>query len=116
MGVLFVPPAPMGVLTPGYFEPCNFPSFQILRDIYIYKERVVGILNVQGFIVLINEGQGIVVWEEGSLRPLVLILCFSCQGLEQKNSLDLVLGNCLDLVLVLEETLEKMKQTRPKGK
>ena len=32
-----------------------------------------GAVNVQGFFVLINEGQGFVVWEEGSLRPVVLI-------------------------------------------
>ena len=72
-----------------------------------------GVVNVQGFFVLINEGQGFVVWEEGSLRPVVLILYFSHQGLEQKNSLDLVLGNCSDLVL--EESLEKIQQTRSKG-
>ena len=28
-----------GVLTPGYFEPCNFPSFQTLRNIYTKRER-----------------------------------------------------------------------------
>ena len=70
-------------------------------------------VNVQGFFVLINEGQGFVVWEEGSRRPVVLIFYFSCQGLKQKNSLDLVSGNGLDSVL--EVPLEKMKQTRPKG-
>ena len=53
------------------------------------------------------------VQEEGSLRPVVLIFYSSHQGLKQKNSLDLVLGNGLDLVL--EESLEKIKQTRPKG-
>ena len=47
-------------------------------------------VNVQGFFMLINEGQGFVVWEEGSLRPLVLIFYSSRQGLKQKNSLDLV--------------------------
>ena len=72
-----------------------------------------GVVNVQGFFVLINEGQGFVVWEEGRLRPVVLILYCSHQGLEQKNSLDLVLGNCSDLVL--EESLEKIQQTRSKG-
>ena len=56
-------------------------------------------VNVQGFFVLINEGQGFVVWEEGSLRPEVLIFYSSHQGLKQKNSLDLVLGNGLDSVL-----------------
>ena len=72
-----------------------------------------GVVNVQGFFMLINEGQAFVVWEEGSLRPIVLIFYCSHQGLKQKNSLDLVLGNGLDSVL--EESLEKIKQTRPKG-
>ena len=62
--------------------------------------------------MLINEGQGIVVWEEGTLRPVVLIFYSSHQGLKQ-NSLDLVSGNGSDLVL--EESLEKIKQTRPKS-
>ena len=48
-------------------------------------------INVQGFFKLINEGQGCVVWEEGSLRPVVLIFYSSRQGLKQKKSLDLVL-------------------------
>ena len=51
-----------------------------------------GLINVQGFFVLINV-QGFVVWEEGSRRPVVLIFYFSCQGLKQKNSLELVSGN-----------------------
>ena len=72
-----------------------------------------GIVNVQGFFMLVNEGQGFVVWEEGSLRPVVLIFCSSHQGLKQKNSLDLVSGNGSDSVL--EESVEKIKQTRPKG-
>ena len=72
-----------------------------------------GAVNVQGFFMLINEGQGFVVWEEGSLRPIALIFYSSRQGLQQKNSLDLVSGNGLDSVL--EESLEKIKQTRPKG-
>ena len=72
-----------------------------------------GVVNVQGFFMLINEGQAFVVWEEGSLRPIVLIFYCSHQGLKQKNSLDLVLGNGSDLVL--EESLEKIKLTRPKG-
>ena len=73
-----------------------------------------GVVNVQGFFMLINEGERFVVWEEGGIRPTVLIFFyFSHQGLKQKNSLDLVLGNGLDLVL--EESLEKIKQTRPKG-
>ena len=70
-------------------------------------------VNVQGFFELINEGQRFVVWEEGSLRPVVLIFYSSRQGLKQKNSLDLVLGDGLDSVL--EESLENIKQTRPKG-
>ena len=69
------------------------------------------VVNVQGFFVLVNEGQGFVVWEEGSLRPLVLIFYSSYQGLEQ-NSLDLILRNDLDSVL--EESLEKIKQIRSK--
>ena len=72
-----------------------------------------GVINIQGLFMLINEGQAFVVWEEGSLRPIVLIFYCSHQGLKQKNSLDLVLGNGLDSVL--EESLEKIKQTRPKG-
>ena len=72
-----------------------------------------GIVNVQGFFMLVNEGWGLVVWEEGSLRPLVLIFYSSRQGLQQKNSLDLVSGN--GSYSVLEESLEKIKQTRPKG-
>ena len=58
--------------------------------------------------MLINEAQGFVVWEEGSLRPVVLIFYSSHQGLKQKNSLDLVLGNGSDSVL--EESLEKKAQ------
>ena len=45
------------------------------------------------------------VWEEGSLRPVVLIFYSSRQGLKQKN-----LGNGLDSVL--EESLEKIKEDR----
>ena len=63
--------------------------------------------------MLANQGQGFAVWEEGNLRPVVLIFYSSHQGLKQKNSLDLVLGDGLDSVL--EESLEKIKQTRPKG-
>ena len=71
-----------------------------------------GAINVQGFFVLINESQGFVVWEEGSLRPVVLIFYSSCQGLEQKNSFDLMLRNGSDSVL--EESLEKIKPTMSK--
>ena len=63
--------------------------------------------------MLVNEGQGFVVWEEGSLRPVVLIFYFSHQRLEPKNSLDLVSGKGSDSVL--EESLEKIKQTRFKS-
>ena len=69
-----------------------------------------GIVNVQGFFVLVNEGRGFVVGEKGSLRPVVLIFYSSCQNLEQKNSLDLMLRNGSDSVL--EESLEKIKQKR----
>ena len=69
------------------------------------------VVNVQGFFVLINEGQGFVVWEEGSLRPLVLIFYSSCQGLEQKNSLDLISRNGSNSVL--EESLERLKKQGP---
>ena len=72
-----------------------------------------GAVNVQGFFMLINDGQGFVVWEEESLRPIVFIFYSSLQGLKQKNSLDLVSGNGSDSVL--EESLEKIKQTRPKS-
>ena len=72
-----------------------------------------GVVNAQGFFMLINEGQGFVVWEEGSRSPVVLIFYFSHHGLKQNNSLDLVSGNDSDSVL--EESLEKIKQTRPKG-
>ena len=72
-----------------------------------------GVINIQGLFMLINEGQGFVVWEEGSLRPIALIFYSSHQGLQQKNSLDLVSGN--GSYSVLEESLEKIKQTRPKG-
>ena len=70
-----------------------------------------GLVNVQGFFVLMNV-RGFVVWEEGSLRPVVLTFYSSCQGLEQKNSLDLISRNGSDSVL--EESLEKIKQTRSK--
>ena len=72
-----------------------------------------GAVNVRGFFMLINEGQGFMVWEEGNLRLILLIFYFSRQGLKQKNSLDLVSGNGSDSAL--EESLEKIKQTRPKG-
>ena len=49
-----------------------------------------GAVNVQCFFVLINEGQGFAVLEEGSLRPIVLIFHSRHQGFKHKNSLDLV--------------------------
>ena len=66
-------------------------------------------VNVQGFFVLINEGQGFVVWEEGSLRPEVLIFYSSHQGLKQKNSLDLVSGDGPNPFL--EKTLKEIEWT-----
>ena len=68
-----------------------------------------GIVNVQGFFVLINEGQGFEVWEEGSLRPVVLIFYSSHQGLKQKNSLDLVSGDGPNPFL--EKTLKEIEWT-----
>ena len=56
----------------------------------IQKEKEMGVVNVLGFFVLVNEGRGLVGWEEGSLRPVMLIFYPSCQGLEQKNSVDLM--------------------------
>lgn len=58
-----------------------------------------GVIKVQGFFVLINEGQGFVIWDKGSLRPIVLIFYSSHQDLERKNSLDLIWGNGSDSVL-----------------
>ena len=69
-------------------------------------------VNVQGFFVLINEGQGFVVREEGSLRPEVLIFYSSHQGLKQKNSLDLVSGDGPNLFL--EKTLKEIEETGSK--
>ena len=71
-----------------------------------------GIVNVHDFFMLANEGWGLVVWEEGSLRPVMLIFHPSCQGLEQKNSADLMSRNGSNSVL--EESLEKIKQTGSK--
>ena len=71
-----------------------------------------GVVNVQGFFVLVIEGRGFAVWEEESLRPVVLIFYPSCQGLEQKNSVDLMSRNGSNSVL--EESLEKIKQTKSK--
>ena len=68
--------------------------------------------NVQGFFELINEGQRFVVWEEGSLRPVVLIFYSSRQGLKQKNSLDLVSGDGPNPFL--EETLKEIEETGSK--
>ena len=68
-----------------------------------------GVVNVQGFFMLINEGQGIVVWEEGTLRPVVLIFYSSHQGLKQKNSLDLVSGDGPNPFL--EKTLKEIEWT-----
>ena len=64
------------------------------------------------FFVLINEGQGFVVWEEGSLRPVVLIFYFCLQGFKQKNSLDLVLRDGPNLFL--EKPLKEIDRTGSK--
>ena len=69
-------------------------------------------VNVQGFFLLINEGQGFVVWEEGSLRPVVLIFYSSHQGLKQKNSLDLVSGD--GPKPFLEKPLKEIEETGSK--
>jgi len=69
------------------------------------------IVNVQGFFVWVNEGQGLVVWEKGSLWPVMLIFYSSCQGLKQKNSLDLMSRNGSNSVL--EESLERLKKQGP---
>ena len=71
-----------------------------------------GAINVQGFFVLINEGQGFVVWEEGSPRPVVLIFYSRHQGFKQKNSLDLVLRDGSNLFL--EKLLKEIEETGSK--
>ena len=58
-----------------------------------------GIIIVQGFFMLINEGQGFLVWEERSSKTIVFIFYSSLQGLKQKSSLDLASGNGLGSVL-----------------
>ena len=68
-----------------------------------------GAVNVQCFFVLINEGQGFAVWEEGSLRPIVLIFYSHCQGFKQKDSLDLVSRNGLNPFL--EKPLKEIEET-----
>ena len=71
-----------------------------------------GAVSVQGFFMLINEGQGFVVWEEGSLRPVVLIF-YSChQGFKEKNSLDLVSRDGPNPFL--EKTLKEIEETGSK--
>ena len=71
-----------------------------------------GAINVQGFFVLIDEGQWFVVWEEGSPRPIVLIFYSSHQGLKQKNSLDLVSGD--GPKPFLEKPLKEIEETGSK--
>ena len=71
-----------------------------------------GAINVQGFFVLINEGQGFVVWEEGSLRPIVLIFYSRRQGFKQKNSLDLVLKD--GPIPFSEKPLKEIEETGSK--
>ena len=68
-----------------------------------------GTVNVQGFFMLINEGHRFVVWEEGSLRPVVLVFYFCHQSFKQKNSLDLVLRDGPNLFL--EKPLKEIEET-----
>ena len=71
-----------------------------------------GAVSVQGFFMLINEGQGFVVWEEGSLRPVVLIFYSRHQGFKEKNSLDLVSRDGPNPFL--EKTLKEIEETGSK--
>ena len=71
-----------------------------------------GAVSVQGFFMLINEGQGLVVWEKGSLRPIVLIFYSRHQGFKQKNSLDLVSRDGPNPFL--EKTLKEIEETGSK--
>ena len=71
-----------------------------------------GAVSVQGFFMLINEGQGLVVWEEGSLRPVVLIFYSRHQGFKEKNSLDLVSRDGPNPFL--EKTLKEIEETGSK--
>ena len=66
-------------------------------------------LMFRAFFVLINEGHGFVVWEEGSLRPVVLVFYFCHQNFKQKNSLDLVLRDGPNLFL--EKPLKEIEET-----
>ena len=71
-----------------------------------------GVVNVQGFFMLINEGHRFVVWEEGSLRPIVLIFYSRRQGFKQKNSLDLVLKD--GPIPFSEKPLKEIEETGSK--
>ena len=71
-----------------------------------------GVIKVQGFFVLINEGQGFVIWDKGSLRPIVLIFYSHCQGFKEKNSLDLVSRDGLNPFL--EKPLKEIEETGSK--
>ena len=71
-----------------------------------------GAINVQGFFVLINEGRGFVAWEEGSLRPVLLMFYFCHQSFKQKNSVDLV--SRVGLNPFLEKPLEEIEETGSK--
>jgi len=80
---------------------------------YIYKEKEMWApLMLRVCFVLINEAQGFVVWEEGSLRPIMLIFYFCHQGFKQKNSLDLVLRDGSNLFL--EKLLKEIEETGAK--
>ena len=71
-----------------------------------------GTINVQGFFMLINEGQGFVVWEEGSPWAIVLTFYSCCQSFKQKNSLDL--GSRDGPNPFLEKTLKEIEETGSK--
>ena len=71
-----------------------------------------GAINVQGFFMLISEGQGFVVPEGGGLRPVVLIFYSSHQDLKLNNSPDSVSGE--DPNLFLEKPLKEIEETGSK--
>ena len=70
-----------------------------------------GLVNVQGSFMLINV-QGFVAWEEGSLRPVLLMFYFCHQSFKQKNSVDLV--SRVGLNPFLEKPLEEIEETGSK--
>ena len=62
--------------------------------------------------MLINEGQGFVVWEEGSPRLVVLLFYSRHPGFKQKNSLDLVSRHGPNPLL--EKPLKEIEETESK--